>query len=111
MPILAMAVPVPPGKVTTLEQHIAEAMKREDIDDTLTGFGIRHESWHIQESPEGPLLIMVFDAEDPLAMLESFSRSQKDLPVWQRAFLKKALGIDLSEPPPGPPSRSIFNWP
>ncbi len=111
MPILAMAVPIPPGKAIALEQHIAEAMESEDFHDTLSGFGIQHESWHIQESLGGDLLIMVFEADDPLAMLGEFSQSQKDLPVWQRAFLKETLGIDLSEPPPGPPSRCIFNWP
>lgn len=111
MPVLAMALPVPPGKTQALEQHIAEAVEHEDFEDTLKGFGILHESWHIQETPQGDLLIMVFEADDPLAMLGEFSQSEKDLPVMQKAFLKETLGIDLTQPPPGPPSRAIFSWP
>ena len=111
MPVLAMALPVPPGKTQALEQHIAEAVEHEDFEDTLKGFGILHESWHIQETPQGDLLIMVFEADDPLAMLGDFSQSEKDLPVMQKEFLKETLGIDLTQPPPGPPSRTIFSWP
>ena len=111
MPVLAMAVPVPPGKTKALEQHIAEAVEREDFEETLRGFGIAHESWHIQETPQGDLLILVFDADDPYTMLREFSLSEKDLPVMQKNFLRETLGVDLSQPPPGPPSRVIFNWP
>ena len=44
MPVLAMAIPVPPGKTTALEQHIAEAVEHEEFEETLKGFGIMHES-------------------------------------------------------------------
>ena len=111
MPVLAMALPVPPGKTEALEQHIQEAVKHEDFEDTLKGFGILHESWHIQETPQGTLLILVFEADNPLSMLGEFSQSDKELPVMQKAFLKETLGIDLTQPPPGPPSRAIFSWP
>ena len=111
MPVLAMAVPVPPGKTKALEQHIAEAVEQEDFEETLKGFGITHESWHIQETPQGDLLILVFDADDPYSMLREFSLSEQDLPVMQKNFLRETLGVDLSQPPPGPPSRVIFSWP
>jgi len=111
MPCLAMALPVPPGKTAALEQHIAEAVAHEDLDATLRGFGITHESWHIQETPQGDLLILVFQADDPLEMLKQYSLSQDALVVRQKQFLAETLGIDLSQPPPGPPSRSIFEWP
>jgi hypothetical protein len=111
MPVLAMALPVPPGKIQALEQHIAEAVDHPEFEDTLRGFGIQHESWHIQETPQGDLLILVFDAEDPYAMLGEYAASQKDLPLMQKQFLKETLGVDLSQPPPGPPPRSIFSWP
>jgi len=110
MPCLAMAIPIPPGKTAALEQHIAEATQHEDFENTLRGFGITHESWHVQATPAGELLILVFQADDPLSMLAEFSQSQDELPVWQKEFLADALGIDLSQPPPGPPSRSIFEW-
>ena len=110
MPVLAMAVPVPPGKSTALEQHIAEASQHPDFEKTLTGFGIQQESWHLQETPQGTLLILVFQSDDPNAMLQAFAQSQDPLPVLQRQFLKQTLGMDLSEPPPGPPPKTIFEW-
>ena len=111
MTVMAMTVPVPPGKVEALEAHIAEAIEHEDLNKTLTGFGLEHESWHIQETPEGTLLILVFQCEDPPAMLEAFGKSDAPLPVMQKQFLKETLGIDLSQPPPGAPPRMIFDWP
>ena len=111
MSVLAMAVPIPPGKTKALEQHIAEAVGHEEFEDTLKGFGILHESWHVQETPQGDLLILVFQCDDPLSMLQEFSQSEKALPVMQKAFLTETLGIDLSQPPPGPPSRLLFEWP
>ena len=111
MPVLAMAVPVPPGKTKALEQHVKEAAEHEDFEETIKSFGIVHESWHIQETPQGDLLILVFESDDPLSMLQEFSRSERDLPVRQKNFLKQTLGVDLSQPPPGPPSRLIFAWP
>ena len=111
MPILAYAVPIPPGKTEALMEHLTEAAKRQDIDETFKGFGISRETWHLQETPQGEMLVLVFDAEDPLSMLKEFSQSQEDLPVWQRKCLKSILGVDLSEPPPGPPSKLIFEWP
>ena len=111
MPVLAMAVPVPPGQTTALEQHIAEASEHPDFDKTLKGFGITHESWHIQETPQGDMLIQVFQADNPKEMLDAFGQSQDPLPVLQKQFLKETLGIDLSKPPPGPPPRIIFEWP
>jgi|TARA_B100000315_G_C14583079_1_gene591540 hypothetical protein len=110
MTVLAMTVPIPLGKVETQEAHIAEAIEHEDLNKTLNGFGIEHESRHIQETPEGTLLILVFQCEDPPAMLEAFGKSDAPLPVMQKQFLKETLGIDLSQPPPGPPPRMIFEW-
>ena len=111
MTVLAMAVPVPPGKVEALEAHIEEARQHADLDATLRGFGIEHESWHIQETPAGTLLILVFQCENPPAMLQAFGESEAPLPTMQKQFLKETLGMDLSQPPPGPPPRSIFDWP
>ena len=110
MTVLAMAVPVPPGATEALEQHLAEAIEHKDFDATLNGFGIQHESWHLQETPQGDLLILGFQADDPANMLEQFGKSQDELPVLQKKFLKETLGIDLTQPPPGPPPRLIFDW-
>ena len=111
MAILSFAIPVPPGKIKDLEQHLAEAQKHEDLDEAFRSQGISRESWHLQQTPQGDLLIMVFECEDPLSMLKEYSESERPILVWQRKCLKDILGIDLSEPPPGPPSTLLFDWP
>ena len=95
-----MAVPIPPGKIKALERHITEAVQHEDFEETLTGFGILHESWHIQETPQGDLLILVFESDDPFSMLQEFSRSEKDLPVMQKNFLGKLWALIYLNPLP-----------
>ena len=109
--VLAYGVPIPPGKTEALLEHLEEAKQREDLSQTFRGFGITRETWHLQETPQGDVLVLVFEAEDPLRMLAEFSQSQADLPVWQRQCLKEILGVDLSDPPPGPPSKLVFDWP
>ena len=110
MPVLAMAVPIPPGKTEALEQHLADAKNHPDLDETFKGFGISRETWHVQETEQGDLLVLVFDADDPFAMLQEFARSNDDLPTWQRQSIREILGVDLSQSPPAPPSRLIFDW-
>ena len=51
MSVLAMTLPIPEGKLDALENHIAEAKQRDDFEDTLRGFGLTHESWHVQSTP------------------------------------------------------------
>ena len=111
MAILSFAIPVPPGKIKDLEQHLAEATKHEDLDEAFRSQGISRESWHLQQTPQGDLLILVFDCDDPLFMLKEYSESERPILVWQRKCLKDILGIDLSDPPPGPPSTLLFDWP
>lgn len=111
MAVMAMVVPVPEGKLQALEDHIQEARARDDFESTLRGFGIEHESWHVQETPGGTLLILVFQCDDPPAMMQAFGASDAPLPTLQRAVLKETLGMDLTQPPPGPPPRIIFDWP
>ena len=110
MPVLAMAMPIPPGKIEALEQHLADAKNHPDLDATFTGFGISRETWHVQETEQGDWLVLVFDADDPFAMLQEFARSNDDLPTWQRQSIREILGVDLSQAPPAPPSRLIFDW-
>lgn len=111
MAILAQVLPVPPGKTKDLEAHLAEALEHPELSETLRGFGITRETWHLQETPQGDLLVLVFDCDDPPAMLKEYSESDKAVPTWQRKCIKEILGIDLSEPPPGPPSKLLFDWP
>ena len=108
MSVLARALPVPSGKAQALEDHIAEAREHEDFEKTLKGFGIEHESWHVQETPAGEL---VFQYDDPPAMLQAFSQSKGTLPVMQNQFIKETLGVDLSQSLPGPRPKTIFEWP
>ena len=110
MPVLAMALPIPPGKTEALEQHLADAKNHPDLDATLKGFGIARETWHVQETEEGALLILVFDADDPFTMLQKYASSNDEVPAWQRQCIKEILGVDLSQAPPAPPSRLIFDW-
>ena len=93
MPVLAMAIPVPPGKTTALEQHIAEAVEHEEFEETLKGFGITHESWHIQETPQGDLLILVFQSDNRNPCFRN-SRNQKSPSRFCKSnLLRKLLAL------------------
>ena len=40
MPVLAMALPIPPGKTEALAQHLADAKNHPDLDAPFKGFGM-----------------------------------------------------------------------
>jgi hypothetical protein len=73
--------------------------------------GITKVSWFLQESPQGDMVIVVFDAHDPERALRTFSEEQGDFEKWEKKRLQEITGVNFDEPTPGPPSRAIFDWP
>jgi hypothetical protein len=54
--------------------------------------------------------ILVMDADDPARAFQEMGRSQERFDVWFRQFLMEIYGLDLSQPPTGPPPEKVLDW-
>lgn len=71
---------------------------------------ITKESWHLQHSPQGDLLLAYIESPDFANALESFSQSQDEFDEWFKKRLAEVTGVDLNNPPPGPLSEQLSNY-
>jgi hypothetical protein len=64
----------------------------------------------LQEGPGGPVEILVMETADPVRTFADIGASQEPFDLWFRALILEVCGLDLSQPPPGPPPRQILDW-
>lgn len=67
------------------------------------------ESWFVQPTPQGEVVIVHFEAADPAAVFSGLASSDEPFDVWFREQVLIATGVDLSTPPEGLPEQ-IFHW-
>ena len=107
----AVAFPILPGKEEDVRHFASAALgaRRAELDASFRGFGIREECWYLQQTPQGYLLLVTIDAEDPLRMFQEWAASQAPFDVWFKEQAGACAGIDFSQPIPGLPLE-IFAW-
>ncbi|MFN2555809.1 MAG: hypothetical protein ABR592_02885 [Nitriliruptorales bacterium] len=59
----------------------------------------RERTW-LQQTPEGPLEIVVMETDDPARTFQSIATSQEPFDDWFRQFVLELAGVDLSQPAP-----------
>jgi hypothetical protein len=71
---------------------------------------ILKESWHLQQTPQGDLLLAYIESPDFTNALSLFSQSQDEFDLWFKQRLAEVTGVDLNEPPPGPLSEQLSSY-
>src|SRR5581483_6045275 len=71
--------------------------------------GFTKQSWYLQPTPAGTMLIAYLEAGDPLRAFQQFAASQDPFDLWYKQQVHTLSGIDMSQPPPGLPEQ-IFDW-
>jgi hypothetical protein len=104
--------PIQPGKTDALRAGTSSAME-----ERLSGheasrkkLGIYAERVWVEHTPQGDLLLAYFEAEDPQAVFAGVGISQDPHDVWFRQLNMDVLGLDLTQPPPGPPPELVLDW-
>lgn len=100
---LALAVPILPGKTEAWNQFRKELeARRSEHEEVWRRLGgTRHVAW-IQQTPEGGMVVVYYEAEDIDRLFQEFATSDHPLLVWFRERVKEVHGIDLSQPLPFP---------
>jgi hypothetical protein len=71
---------------------------------------IAKESWYLQQTPQGDLLLVYIESPDFANALKSFSRSQDEFDKWFKQRIAEVTGVDLNNPPPGPLSEQLSSY-
>ncbi|HLJ68778.1 MAG TPA: hypothetical protein VKX16_15595 [Chloroflexota bacterium] len=111
MAALAFVVPIIPGKEEVDKQYMREATgsRRQEYGEWRKSQGVKREAvWH-QQTPQGTVSIVYIEADDPQAVLQSMGTSNEPIAQWFRQCMMEIHGMDLTQPPPGPPSELVVD--
>jgi hypothetical protein len=110
MPLLVRAFPLI-TPVEALSQFAQELTARgSETDAFYRKYGVTHESWHVQETPNGPWVIGVAKIENPSEAGVRYAASSEEFDGWFKSQVLRLTGIDLNSAPLGPPTTQVFAW-
>jgi len=72
--------------------------------------GVRRESWHFQQTPNGAIVIGVTDVADPSAAAKRFAKADAGFAAWFKQRVLEISGIDENKMPLGPETEQIFEF-
>lgn len=112
MPTIALALPIPPEKYETWRAAVTAfaGERRAEYDASRRRLGVQRSSSWVQETPQGPIEILVVEASDPTRFFEGLATSQEPFDVEFRAFIQDVYGVDLTQPLPTPLPEQLLDW-
>ena len=106
----AIAFPVLPGKSDQGRRFAEEVKVREaEFARSLGQRGLTREDWYLQNTPQGDMIIVVMEGDDPLQTMQGWAGSSDPFDVWFKTQAQEISGIDFSQPMPVLPEH-IFAW-
>ena len=106
------AVPILPGQEEADRQFIAEIQgpRKADYEATWRRFGVRAEQLWYQLTPQGTLVIVRLELDDPAVLFGGLATSDDPYVTWFRGQIQQIHGLDLTQPLPGPPNELVHDW-
>jgi hypothetical protein len=104
----AIVFPLLPGKSLALARFMTELTGDHRSAHDLSHSMVARESWFLQATPTGDLVIVYLEALDPMEVFAELAVSTGTFEVWFRAQVLELTGIDLALLPPFcPPTRIL----
>lgn len=103
MAMLAMAIPILPGKKEMWQKEIIEnftVTNKAETDALRAEAGV-HERTFLQETPNGDFVILTFEGDDPVA---GWAHIMQNMPAEMAAVVAEIHGFDMDAPPPPLPT-------
>ena len=112
MPVIAMALPIPPEKYEKWREAVSSfgGARRAEFDASRRRMGAARERIWLQQTPQGPMELLFIETPDPGRLLERTATSQEPFDVEFRAWVLDVYGLDLSQPLPGPLPEQVLDW-
>ena len=105
------AFPILSGKTEAGREFAKTVMgpKRSGYLQALKEQGISKISWFLQNTPQGDMLIVHFEADDVEKVFEVLANSKDSFHVWFKEQVKSVIGLDLEQPSDEPPPEEIVH--
>lgn len=112
MATIVRAYPLLPGKEQNLAEFLREVRdaRREKADAFYRGLGVHRESWHLQHTETGPIVIVATEVDNVDASESQYQQAVGEFDQWFKARVFELSGYDPNRMPLGPPSQQIFEW-
>ena len=82
--------------------------KRKEYESSAKRHGVHKETWFLQSTPVGDILLMYSEVDDAKKALSAYATDPDPFNIWVRQQMKDLTGIDFSQPPKGPPAEQLF---
>ena len=106
------AFPLLPGKREAFHVFTDEMRRRSaEVAQFYDGYGIVRESWHLQQTPAGDLIICCTDIKDLKPAAAAYAAAHGPFETWFKRQVLDLCGIDANVQPLGPECRTVFVWP
>lgn len=112
MAAYGFTVPVLPGQEAADRQFITEIQgpRRAAYEATWRRFGVHAERiWH-QVTPQGTVAVVYLELDDPGQLFGGLATADDPFVVWFREQILAIHGLDLTQPPSGPPNELLHEW-
>lgn len=109
---VCFALPVVDGRSADARAFFAELERqhKDEFDASERRIKINKESWFLQQTPRGDLLIGYMESPDFASALGAFARSTDPFDIWFKERMASVTGVDLNNPPAGPLSDQLSSY-
>jgi hypothetical protein len=103
--------PVQAGKEEDARAFAAETFgaRRADFEAHLARVDVTRETWALQETPMGSLILVWFEGDVEKAFTD-LATNDSEYMAWFRAQVLDVTGVDLGAPPEGPPPTVLIDY-
>jgi hypothetical protein len=109
---LVRAFPLLKGKRAAFQAFTEEVgLRSAEVAQFYSDYGIVRESWHLQETPAGDLIICCTDIKDLKPAASAYAGARGSFETWFKGRVLEICGIDPNEKPLGPECHTVFDWP
>lgn len=100
MSLFAIAIPIVPGQRERWNGFIAELQgsRAGDFAQSRQNLGVQERTF-LQENPDGDVVIVTLEGDDPVAAFAAFGNAQDEFTDWFVEEVKAIHGVDLRNPP------------
>jgi hypothetical protein len=109
---MSFASPILPGQLEAWHRFNQETLGtwRAEHDALNRRCGVARELGFLQQTPQGDLVIVYLELEDPARLFSELATADHPYAVWFREQTLALHGLDLADPSAGAPSTLEFNW-
>jgi hypothetical protein len=103
--------PIQAGKEDAARAFAAETFgpRRADFAAHLARAGVTRETWSLQETPMGSLMVVWFEGDVEKAFAD-LATDDSDYGTWFRAQVLAVTGVDMAAPSDGPPPSVLIDY-